>query len=63
MQPGHSIVFSRPLYGGTDFLLERMLPDTVLLTVQERQPMALWQHKGAFALIDGDGEVILKTGL
>ena len=43
--------------------VERMLPDTVLLTVQERQPMALWQHKGVFALIDTDGEVILKTGL
>jgi len=43
--------------------VERMLPDTVLLTVKEREPMALWQHKGAFALIDNDGEVILKTGL
>jgi len=43
--------------------VERMLPDTVLLTVEERQPMALWQHKGVFALIDTDGEVILKTGL
>ena len=43
--------------------VERMLPNTVLLTVEERQPMALWQHKGVFALIDTDGEVILKTGL
>ncbi len=43
--------------------VERMLPDTVLLTVEERQPLALWQHKGNFALIDADGEVILKTGL
>lgn len=43
--------------------VERMLPDTVLLTVKERQPMALWQHKGVFALIDSDGEVIMKTGL
>jgi cell division protein FtsQ len=43
--------------------VERMLPDTVLLSVKERQPMALWQYKGVFALIDTDGEVILKTGL
>ena len=43
--------------------VERMLPDTVLLNIEERQPLALWQHKGAFALIDYDGEVILKTGL
>ena len=43
--------------------VERMLPDTVLLNIEERQPLALWQHKGAFALIDSDGEVILKTGL
>lgn len=43
--------------------VERMLPDTVLLTVVERKPMAMWQHQGVFALIDTDGEVILKTGL
>lgn len=44
-------------------VVERMLPDTVLLTIRERKPMALWQHKGAFALIDSDGEVILRRGL
>jgi cell division protein FtsQ len=43
--------------------VERMLPDTVLLKIEERQPLALWQYKGAFALIDSNGEVILKTGL
>ncbi|NQU60664.1 MAG: FtsQ-type POTRA domain-containing protein [Rhodospirillales bacterium] len=43
--------------------IERMLPDTLLLNVQERQPLALWQHKGVFALIDTEGNVILKTGL
>ena len=43
--------------------VERMLPDTVLLNVEERQPLVLWQHKGAFALIDTDGEVILRKGL
>ena len=43
--------------------VERMLPDTVLLNIEERRPLALWQHKGVFALIDSDGEVILRTGL
>ncbi len=38
--------------------VERMLPDTVLLNVIERQPLALWQHKGRFALIDHEGTVI-----
>jgi len=43
--------------------VERMLPDTVLLNVEERQPLVLWQNKGVFALIDTDGEVILRKGL
>ncbi|MBL4691339.1 MAG: FtsQ-type POTRA domain-containing protein [Rhodospirillales bacterium] len=43
--------------------VERMLPDTVLLNVEERQPLVLWQHKGEFALIDTDGDVILRSGL
>jgi cell division protein FtsQ len=43
--------------------VERLLPSTVLLTVEERTPLALWQNEGAFALIDADGKVILKKGL
>lgn len=43
--------------------VERMLPSTVLLNVSERRPLALWQHKGRFALIDTDGEVILRKDL
>ena len=43
--------------------VERILPDTILLNVEERQPIALWQHNGKFALIDGKGEVILNSGL
>lgn len=41
----------------------RMLPDTVMLNVEERRPLALWQHKGVFALIDTDGEVIMRENL
>jgi len=43
--------------------VERMLPDTVLLHIEERKPLALWQNKGEFHLIDEDGSVILRTGL
>ncbi|MHA1597865.1 MAG: cell division protein FtsQ/DivIB [Alphaproteobacteria bacterium] len=43
--------------------VERMLPDTILLSVVERMPLALWQDKGRFQLIDRDGEVILREGL
>ena len=35
--------------------VERMLPDTILLNVEERHPLALWQHQGQFALIDHEG--------
>jgi len=43
--------------------VERMLPNTILLNIEERQPLALWQKKGRFHLIDNEGEVILKKGL
>ena len=41
----------------------RMLPATVVLKIEERQPLALWQHEGRFALIDREGRVILREGL
>lgn len=43
--------------------VERMLPDTILLTVEERRPLALWQNGGEFSLIDYEGSVILRKGL
>jgi len=43
--------------------VERMLPDTILLTITERRALAIWQHKGAMALIDDKGDVILRSGL
>jgi cell division protein FtsQ len=44
-------------------IVERRLPDTVLLSLVERQPLALWQHKGRFALIDHQGVVIEDDGM
>jgi len=43
--------------------VERRLPDTVFLRVVERRPLALWQHRGRFALIDRDGHVIVDDRL
>jgi len=43
--------------------IERLLPDTVVVQITERQPLALWQHQGDFSLIDEDGAVILRRNL
>ncbi|MBC8270307.1 MAG: FtsQ-type POTRA domain-containing protein [Rhodospirillaceae bacterium] len=43
--------------------VERMLPDTILLSVVERQPLALWQSQGRFSLIDQMGKVILNQSI
>ncbi|MEK9751659.1 MAG: FtsQ-type POTRA domain-containing protein [Rhodospirillaceae bacterium] len=43
--------------------VERMLPDTILINVEERRPVAIWQHNGRYSLIDDNGEVILRRGL
>lgn len=43
--------------------VERMLPDTVLVSIVEREPLALWQKEGKLHLIDADGVVILDKGL
>ncbi len=38
--------------------VQRLLPNTVVMRLEERQPLALWQHRGQFRLIDERGEVI-----
>lgn len=38
--------------------IERHMPDTVLLRIVERKPIALWQLEGKFSLIDTEGAVI-----
>ncbi len=43
--------------------VERRLPDTVVVRITERRPLALWQHQGSFALIDERGEPFLRQGL
>ena len=38
--------------------IKRDWPDTLVIQIKERQPLALWQHKKKVALIDGEGFVI-----
>lgn len=43
--------------------IERMLPDTILVSIVEREPLVLWQLNGKLRLIDAEGVVILDDGL
>ena len=38
----------------------RLLPDTIKVRLEEHKPLAIWQHQGAFSLIDGEGGVIVS---
>lgn len=40
--------------------VRRVLPDTLVVDIVERRPLALWQHDKKFALIDEEGQVILR---
>lgn len=41
--------------------VERRFPDTVLVRLAERAPLALWQTQGRFAVIDTEGKEIRKV--
>ena len=41
--------------------VRRVLPDTVVVEIIERRPLAIWQHEKKFALIDEEGKVILRN--
>ncbi|HEY9079553.1 cell division protein FtsQ/DivIB [Magnetovibrio sp.] len=43
--------------------IERLLPDTLVVHIIERHPMALWQNQGQFSLIDDNGVVITRDEL
>lgn len=38
--------------------IERLLPDTLVVRLIEREPMALWQQGGVFSLVDDGGEIV-----
>jgi cell division protein FtsQ len=38
--------------------VERRLPDTIFVRIEERVPLALWQNNQKFSLVDRDGHVL-----
>jgi len=38
--------------------VERRLPSTIVVKLDERRPFAVWQYQGKFALIDRDGQLV-----
>ncbi|GAC1348370.1 MAG: hypothetical protein NVSMB18_36340 [Acetobacteraceae bacterium] len=40
--------------------VERRMPDTVVVTLEERRPFAVWQNGGKFVLIDRAGQVVIE---
>lgn len=46
-----------------DASVRRRLPDTLVITVVERRPAALWQHRRRLALIDSTGAVLERDRL
>ena len=43
--------------------VERRLPDTIVVRLEERKALALWQHKGRHVLIDRSGGTITRHNL
>ncbi|HXC27815.1 MAG TPA: cell division protein FtsQ/DivIB [Stellaceae bacterium] len=43
--------------------IERRLPGTIVVSLVERRPLAVWQHDGKQELVDQDGTVIPVTDL
>lgn len=46
-----------------DASVGRRLPDTLVVAVTERQPVALWQHKRRLAVVDATGAVLARDKL
>ncbi len=46
-----------------DAAISRRLPDTIVVALQERTPVALWQHQKKIFLIDKDGAVLTAGAL
>ncbi|MBW8308255.1 MAG: cell division protein FtsQ/DivIB [Candidatus Paracaedibacteraceae bacterium] len=41
-----------------DVTVQRRLPDTIYISIEERIPVALWQHRQKHYLVDADGVII-----
>jgi len=43
--------------------VERHLPSTLVVHIEERRPFAIWQNNGRYSVIDRDGRAIETSGL
>jgi cell division protein FtsQ len=43
--------------------VERRLPDTIYVALEERVPVALWQRDGKVSLVDGDGQIVREKDI
>ena len=43
--------------------VERRLPDTIYIKLEERRPLVLWQNNGKLSLIDSEGEILEVANL
>ena len=43
--------------------VERRLPNTILVRIEERRPFAIWQNNARFVIIDREGKVVAADGL
>lgn len=43
--------------------VERRLPGTIVVSLQEKRPFAIWQDQGKFSLIDRNGQVVAGQNL
>lgn len=43
--------------------VERRLPRTILVRIDERRPFAIWQNNGRFVIIDREGKTVAADGL
>jgi len=41
-----------------DVVVQRKLPDSIFISIEERKPIALWQHRQKHYLVDADGVII-----
>jgi cell division protein FtsQ len=46
-----------------DAIVERRLPGTLYIRLQERTPLALWQRKNKLVVVDSEGYVLAEEGL
>lgn len=44
-------------------VVERHLPDTIYVRLEEREPMAVWQRKKTLAVVDKDGEILTHSNM